>query len=76
MMKQYRLFKITKKATPQSLSVANSQKIIHLKPLGDYQQLKTITKMINETPNRKTLGLKFTRPIVHASKKYLIVKIN
>jgi hypothetical protein len=75
-MTKYRVFR---KATPKQhaeLEFNQNGITYRLNSLGDYQSLKAIKELYNiQQINRKSNGLKLTKPVVHNDNKLVIVKL-
>lgn len=75
----YRVFKIktVAKINLTGLTVAKANgELVNLQQIGQYQNVKQVKALIKiDRLNNKSNGLKFTKPIVHSDKKYLVVKL-
>lgn len=76
------LYRILKISHPAKLTngkvqiVANNGMITQLETLKEFQSLEAVKQFLKvDKLNRKTNGLKLTKPIVHSDKKYLVVKL-
>lgn len=75
----YRILKISHpaKLTTNKLQLVNSNGLItQLDQVAEYQSLEAVKNFLKvDKLNRKTNGLKLTRPIVHSNKHYIVVKL-
>lgn len=75
-MSKYRVFKKLGKTGTASIEFSQNGITYRLQNLGDYQDAKAIKHLYGITKlNRKSDGLKLTKPVVHNDNKLVIVKI-
>lgn len=75
-MSKYRVFKIASKSQPAKLEFNQNGIDYRLNPLGDYTR-EEVKHLYNVAQlNRRSNGLKLTKPVVHSDNKLVIVKLN